>query len=272
METSELESFAHWLRNEGKAESTIYEYCNAIKDVPLSNPHSYLKENQHRHMVIQGYRLFLNYRYDMKKITLLQKQQGLESYKWKKPRRGRKYQGKAYPKIQWKNFIKRATHRVAKMGIWLGFNFGLRVGEIVHLRIQDIDLDKNTLTITGYNRMDQWQPKTSYSERTIEFNGQQKSILAKWIRKRPTLTHAYLLWNRNLDPVSERQFQRWCKQISLKTHDLRRSFATNLYYASGKDLALVKIALGHSNVAITSQYLCLDDQEAKKRIAKAMAL
>ncbi|MHA1976251.1 MAG: hypothetical protein ACW98I_05060 [Candidatus Hodarchaeales archaeon] len=28
------------------------------------------------------------------------------------------------PKSEWNNLIKRAPHRIAKMGIWLGLNFG----------------------------------------------------------------------------------------------------------------------------------------------------
>ena len=276
MKKSELEEFASYLEFQGKSQGTIGEYTSALKRLPttktkqekyLSNP-----KLKNRRIVMYAFRQYVAFLYHYNRLTLPEKQQLLERYQYKAKKGGKKNATTAYPKKEWATFIKKSPHRVAKMGLWLGFNFGLRVGEIVHLRVEDINLRGRTLRITEYNRKDEWVLKTKYSEREFVLNDVQYNVLVKWIDKRPSMDHEYLLYHpRLLTKVSERAFQRWCQKVGLKSHDLRRSYATHLYYQSGKDLPMVKEALGHSNIAVTSAYLVPDNSQLKNRIAKVMS-
>ena len=100
----------------------------------------------------------------------------------------------------------------------------------------------------------------------------QKETFVRWINERPKLNHPYLIYSARNNQVISRTFQRWCKKAhpELKPHDLRRSFAKVLYYESDKDLKLVQILLGHSNIGTTSRYLGLDTEEVQERFTKAM--
>lgn len=48
------------------------------------------------------------------------------------------------------------------------------------------------------------------------------------------------------------------RPVKKRLHSLRHTFAVNLYHASGRNLKLVQIALGHTNLVTTSIYLELE--------------
>jgi integrase len=54
----------------------------------------------------------------------------------------------------------------------------------------------------------------------------------------------------------------------LGTHTLRKTFARNVYLNGGRDIMLLKRALGHANVAATERYLEIDEQAVIEAIAK----
>ncbi len=54
----------------------------------------------------------------------------------------------------------------------------------------------------------------------------------------------------------------------LGTHSLRKTFAKNVYAHSGRDLMILRAALGHSSVAVSQKYLEVDEDEVMRAIAK----
>ena len=54
----------------------------------------------------------------------------------------------------------------------------------------------------------------------------------------------------------------------LGTHSLRKTFARSVYVASGRDLMVLKRALGHSDVAVTQKYLEVDEDRVASAIAR----
>ena len=54
----------------------------------------------------------------------------------------------------------------------------------------------------------------------------------------------------------------------LGTHALRKTFAKQVYEASGKDLMVLKKALNHSSVSVTQRYLEVVEDDVMKAIAK----
>ena len=161
------------------------------------------------------------------------------------------------------------------MGIWIGFHFGLRLGEILHLRIEDIDFRRKNILIRSHrqtNNQESWKPKYN-KDRTLPFTTEQTKTFKKWINeiRRKDLPHSYLLWNvrgkRKKERVLSKCFGDWCAitgreldSRKFKPHIMRYSFATH-YYIQSKDIKLVSDLLGHSNVSTTSDYLRLDQKE-----------
>jgi len=272
---NDLDDFFRFLRLQNKSEGTIKQYKSALSRIPEDplDRDDYLVINRKNHMIMAAWRSYLKFQRTKGKISAESLLNQLETYQLPK-KRGKTKKGKAYPFDQWSELVKNAPHKQAKMGIWLGLQFGLRLQEITNLRVQDVDLENRLIKI---RIQDEWNPK-HFRERDIPLNDQQYDTIKKWIEERPAnLQTPYIIWsphgNAGSGPISDKTFQLWCKSANpnLKPHDLRRSYATNLYYKSGKDLKVVQLALGHSNVAITSDYLRLDQTEYMEKIREAMS-
>lgn len=274
----DFDGYIQWMLGQQRSKRTIRNYCYELKRLPndFREQQSFALQNKNKRMLISAWRSFLKFLKREKIITGDELFELLNTHKLPK-KRGRshsKRRGQAFPFEEWREIVRNAPNRIAKMGIWIGFHFGLRLSEILYLRIQDIDLDKELIYITGENREDEWTPKYE-RERAVPINRKQVKIFQKWLNVRSEeLKHSYLLWiERTGSQVSDRTFQRWCKKAhpELSPHDLRYSYATNLYYASAQDVKAVSLVLGHSNVAITSDYLRLDEKEFLGKVRKALA-
>lgn len=271
--------FNQWLLTQGRSERTIKQYIYALGVIPedvdsfFSNP-----KVQGKEMKIIAYRSYLRFLSVKKgKLSKAELSDALETYKPPK-RRGNNHSDRKWsvPRSKWEIYIRKAPTTIAKMGIWIGFQFGLRLSEILHLRVQDINFQRKELLIRSHKQTKHqkfWHPKYN-RDRQIPFTDEQAGIFKRWItRQRPKkLKHSYLLWtpngNRKGEIVLDRTFQRWCSIAGVHPHILRYSFATH-YYNESKDVKLISDLLGHANVATTSEYL----QLGKKAIMnKARAL
>lgn len=142
------------------------------------------------------------------------------------------------------------TNPKHKLIISLAYGCGLRVSEVVKIRIQDLDIDRKVLLI----RQSKWWkdrqvplPQTlmvtlsllyqESSASTLLFPSQQGWVLT---------THSIQLI-----------FHQWCKRIWLKKevtfHSLRHSFATHLL-EQGTDIRYVQALLWHANIRTTQIY------------------
>lgn len=74
--------------------------------------------------------------------------------------------------------------------------------------------------------------------------------------------------NRTLTQVLDRYTSGLDLGKVIRLHSLRHTFATQLYKSSGKDLQIVQRALGHSNIATTTIYTHLADDELDEAIDK----
>lgn len=265
-----LEEFAEDLRSQNLAEGTIKLYLYEVQKIPRnkSQKKAYLTENCKDRNLIFAYRKYLKFQRKTGQISSEELENQLDTYKPPK-RKGSIQNGKWFPREQWEDLVAKGPTRGAKMGIWLGLQFGLRLGEIIHLRVQDIDFENHYVHVQARKG---WNPK-HYRERSIPMTPDQEEILHKWISERPSLDHPYLIFNQRNTQVNERSFQDWCKKAhpELKPHDLRRSYAKVLYYDSKKDLKLVQLTLGHANIGTTSLYLNLEAEEIRERYIKAMS-
>lgn len=136
------------------------------------------------------------------------------------------------------------------------YGAGLRVSELINMKVQDINFDAGFVRIFGKGSSERVVPVGSYAkERTLE-----------WIKTgRPHLLQnnasKYLFVARAGKPMTRQGFWKIIKRYSLKAgirrnitpHTFRHSFATHLI-EGGADLRSVQTMLGHADIGTTQIY------------------
>ena len=141
----------------------------------------------------------------------------------------------------------------------LTYGCGLRISEIVKLRVGDIDSSQNIIRIV--------QAK-GRKDRHVMLPPEVLKLLRQWWGERPTKYDAgvpkaerYLFPSRACARISTRQFSRLFRQTAkaagirkyITPHTLRHSFATHLLEA-GTDIRLIQALLGHDKLGSTARY------------------
>ena len=146
--------------------------------------------------------------------------------------------------------IKSYTNPKHKLIIQLSYGCGLRVSEVVALRIKDIDFDRHVLTVRWWKWNKDRQiplPNSLYIELQSIFHTKEANNFIFESERWWALTTTTL----------QKLFHQWCKRIGLKKdvtfHSLRHSFATHLL-EQGTDIRYVQTLLGHANIRTTQIY------------------
>ena len=152
-----------------------------------------------------------------------------------------------------------------KLVIDLFYTTGIRRTELIHLKMQNIDLSTNTLKVLGKRNKERILPilpvigkqiKSYLSERaSIEHikDGEYFFLLLKGVKFNDSFV--YRLINSYFSNVSEK--------VKKSPHILRHTFATHMLN-NGADLNSVKELLGHSSLASTQVYTHNSLSELKK--------
>lgn len=150
------------------------------------------------------------------------------------------------------------------------YSSGLRVSELSHCLLNDIDLSAALITVTGKGNKTRVLPVG------------RKAILAikEWLKIRPDFVKAdtpnYLFLNERKSRFTERgiqqalthQAQRIGIPQHLHPHLLRHCFASHLLESS-QDLRAVQELLGHASISTTQIYTHLDYQHLAQVYDKA---
>ena len=161
---------------------------------------------------------------------------------------------------------------------------GLRIGEALGLRWQDVNFEKRELTVAGTmleNGLRQSTPKTRSSYRTIPYGTQLQLLLQAELQRQMNVRQSvgnsrYNKWNyvccriesgKQICAPDFRFFNAWCKQNlgGGSTHSLRHTHATMLLEA-GETMDAVSKRLGHSSIAITAKYYSHVTEKGKLRM------
>ena len=145
--------------------------------------------------------------------------------------------------------IKNRKHWVM---VSLMYSSGLRVSEVVKLRVANLDLAENTLIVErGKGRKD----------RLTIISKTQRDVLAELMRGRPG--NAYLFESSHLRgrPIAVRSLQKVVERAiraaginkAASSHSLRHSFATHLL-EGGTDIRHIQKLLGHEHIRTTATY------------------
>lgn len=153
-----------------------------------------------------------------------------------------------------------------KAMIELMYATGLRVSELVNLKLNDVDLHSNVLKTMGKGSKERIVPIGEYATSiVIEYihNSRPKFLKNK--------TSEYLFVTKNGTSISRYQFFRILEKIAkkkgitthLSPHTLRHSFATHLLN-NGADLRVIQELLGHSDISTTEIYTHVSNDALKK--------
>jgi integrase/recombinase XerD len=141
---------------------------------------------------------------------------------------------------------------------------GLRISELINLKVNDIDLLEGTVIVMGKGSKERVIPVGDYA---VDYLNKYLNVRYKLLRD-PT---DYLFLNNHGRPISRQGFFKILKALlrekglneDASPHTLRHSFATHLINR-GADLRSVQEMLGHSDITTTKIYTEVSDELVRK--------
>ena len=141
---------------------------------------------------------------------------------------------------------------------------GLRISELINLKMNDIDLLEGTLIVMGKGSKERVIPVGDYA---IDYLKRYLKVRYKLLKEQTD----YLFLNNHGKPISRQGFFKILKALlrekglneDASPHTLRHSFATHLING-GADLRSVQEMLGHSDITTTKIYTEVSDELVRK--------
>ncbi len=171
-------------------------------------------------------------------------------YEVKRPKKDKKL-----PVVLSREEVRKILHATKnikhKAILMLMYSGGLRVGEIIKLKPEDIDVNRKLIHIkASKGRRDRYTLLSDIALQTLR-EYQKKERPRKWL---------FPSWNREKHITArtvQKIFQNACRKAGIKknvsVHSLRHSFATHLL-ESGIDLRYIQELLGHKSSKTTEIY------------------
>jgi len=148
----------------------------------------------------------------------------------------------------------------------LMYSTGLRVSELVNLKLQDIDLTGDIVRTLGKGSKERIIPIGEFAcDALKEYINKYRSLMLK------RYNNDYLFLNNHGNKMTRQGFFKIIKQIAkekdidktLSPHTLRHSFASHLL-KYGADLRTIQELLGHSDISTTQIYTHITNEELRK--------
>jgi len=135
---------------------------------------------------------------------------------------------------------------------------GIRLGELVALEVQDVDLEQQQLVIR--------QGHKNRRGRVVYFSTDAQQALRRWRQERWSQPTSKFFHNHLGRPLNhrwvQRRFRGYAERAGLErrltVHSLRHTFACQLLNA-GVDLVTLQELLGHDSITITQRYARLGE-------------
>lgn len=145
-------------------------------------------------------------------------------------------------------------------------NIGLRISDILHLRICDVVRD------AGRYRLDIVEQKTGKT-RTFTVHPEIYSYMLQYATDNNIGSQAKLF---DLSPRAvQKQLKIVCDYLGfegISTHSFRKYYATEIYQNNGCDIELVRHLLQHSTTAVTQRYIGLSSKKVEDAIQSHLCL
>lgn len=152
-----------------------------------------------------------------------------------------------------------------KVILELLYGCGLRVSELVNLKIHDIDISAKYLQCTGKGSKERIVPIGSKALHAIKMYTKERDFILQKTRK----TSKNLLLTEEGKNITRQEVYNFIHKLgekihkSISPHTLRHTFATHLL-ENGADLRVVQELLGHSDVSTTQLYTHISKKRLKE--------
>lgn len=145
------------------------------------------------------------------------------------------------------------------------YSTGIRVSELVNLKIRDIDFYNKKIRVLGKGN----------KERMVLFGNRCENLLERYIKESRAVLNKnkveYLFLNslgqnisvRSIENIIDKIEKEACLKFSISPHVFRHTFATHLL-DNGADLNSVKELLGHENLNTTAIYTHVSNERLRK--------
>ena len=151
------------------------------------------------------------------------------------------------------------------------YGCGLRVSELINLRLSDLYLDENFIKVIGKGNKQRLVPVSDW---TIKYINLYKDSIRIYLNPKPKCEDILFL-NRRGGQLTREMIFIIIKNIAEKAgikkkvspHTFRHSFATVLL-KNGADLRSIQQMLGHESITTTEIYTHLDNQQLRDTIEK----
>ena len=156
-------------------------------------------------------------------------------------------------------------NKCEKVILELLYGCGLRVSELVNLKINDMDLSAKYLQCTGKGSKERIVPIGSKALKAIKDYEKERDFILQKNR----LTSKNLLLTEDGKNITRQEVYTFIHKLgekihkSISPHTLRHTFATHLL-ENGADLRVVQELLGHSDVATTQLYTHISKKRLKE--------
>lgn len=158
------------------------------------------------------------------------------------------------------------THQTQKMALVLFYTTGMRLSELIYLKISQLDFSNKQLKVYGKGN----------KERIIPLSGEILKALLEFTNSNPTDNKEFVFVTEKGKQLNPRYVYGFVKKyLALITtvkkkspHILRHSFATHLMN-NGAEINAVKELLGHSSLAATQVYTHNSIDKLKEVFKKA---
>jgi site-specific recombinase XerD len=155
------------------------------------------------------------------------------------------------------------------LAVLLGYHCGLRVSEIAHLKVRDIDLNQGLVTVIGKGD----------KERSVPTTEALKELLKQHLAARETESPNLFPSPRDKEKAIHPDYlEKWVKKAAqwaklenpdeMTIHVLRHSFGTQLA-ESGASVYEIRDLMGHSSITVSENYVKLASTRGRQAHGRA---
>lgn len=160
-----------------------------------------------------------------------------------------------------KNLLDAFDTQKSKLMVSLMYACGMRVSELINLKIRDFDFNEKT----GHIRQAKGKKDRIFNIPTFLLKDLKEQVVQQKNKQQEFLFTGPKgkLSSRNLQKIVSNSAKRAGIKKDVHCHTLRHSFATHLL-ENGTDIRHIQVLLGHSSIATTEIYTHVSTEELKK--------
>jgi integrase/recombinase XerC len=135
----------------------------------------------------------------------------------------------------------------------LMYSSGIRVGELVNLTLDNLNIEKRELKLLGKGSKERIVPVGKKAIQSVLEYLEKRQVLKPKTDKVFLNNRGAKISERSIGRIVKKFAQAACLSKNISPHALRHSFATHLL-GSGADLRAIQDMLGHSSLSVTQKY------------------